>query len=66
MEVGPPVRVVRRKGFARPYPEGQPTRPGARCELSDLLESECACKKHRKEEPRVGPTEAEEEELDFR
>jgi hypothetical protein len=41
------VTVIRRNGYARPYPEGIPTRPGARCPMSDLLESECACPKHR-------------------
>lgn len=36
-----------RNGFARPWPEGQPTRGGERCPLSDLLVSECACRNHR-------------------
>lgn len=59
------MRVVRRNGFARPWPEGQPTRPGARCEMSDLLVEECACRKHAKPEPQGDGT-VEEQELDFR
>ncbi len=54
-----------RSTHARPWPEGQPTRPGARCEMSDLLETECACGKHRKEETSE-PGPASEQELDFR
>lgn len=57
------VRVVQRNGFARPWPEGQPTRPGERCPMSDLLVTECACKKHRGE-PKES-TEAEPVDLDF-
>lgn len=58
--------VVRRSGYARPWPEGEPTRPGVRCELSDLLPEECACKIHAKKEPDNGPRPAEPEEFDFR
>lgn len=42
--------IVRRNGFSRPWPEGEPTRPGARCPMSDLLETECACKVHAKKD----------------
>lgn len=42
--------IINRNGFARPWPEGEPTRPGARCPMSDLLVTECACHKHAKKE----------------
>lgn len=54
---------VFRNGFARPWPEGQPRQSGDRCELSDLLVSQCACRIHKKEE--VTDDLAEPEDLDF-
>lgn len=58
------MRVVRRNGFSRPWPEGQPTRPGERCPMSDLLPSECACKNHAKKDTDNDHT-AEPIDLDF-
>lgn len=63
-----PIRsVLRRSNIAR---DGvvvrEPTRPGERCELSDLLIDECACRIHKKGETLSDPREAQEEELDFR
>lgn len=55
--------VIRRDGFARPWPEGQPTRQGERCPMSDLLVTECACKNHAKKE--VHDDRAEPVDLDF-
>lgn len=39
-----------RNAYARPWPESGPRQPGERCDLSDLLIDQCACKKHAKEE----------------
>lgn len=51
--VGPPEnRTVR-----------EPTRPGVRCDLSDLLIEECACRVHKKKE--VTDDRAEPLDLDF-
>jgi hypothetical protein len=58
------VRVVRRNGFARPWPEGQPRQKGERCDLSDLLVDQCSCRIHAKKEDSDGT--ATEQELDFR
>lgn len=59
------MRIVRRHGFSRPWPEGEPTRPGVRCPLSDLLPEECACKNHAKKEPPSEPGPAEPFDFDF-
>lgn len=57
--------IRRASGFARPWPKSGPRQAGERCELSDLLIDQCACRNHRKPEP-AESGEAEEEELDFR
>lgn len=51
-------------GVAKEWPAGEPRRRGERCEMSDLLVDECACRKHK---PAVKPEtrEAEPEEFDF-
>lgn len=62
-----PIKSVLRRNTTAPIRTvREPTRPGARCALSDLLESECACRIHKKTEILDGPTDAQEEELDFR
>lgn len=59
------MSAVFRNGFARPWPEGIPRQSGERCELSDLLVSQCACRIHKKPEEKTDG-EAQEQELDFR
>ncbi len=59
------MALINRPGFPRPWPEGEPTRPGERCVLSDLLVNECACRVHRKPEKEIDG-DVPEEELDFR
>lgn len=56
----------RRNGFARPWPEGQPRQEGERCELSDLVIEQCACRVHKKKEASSESRDAEPEEFDFR
>lgn len=58
------MSLVRRNGFSRPWPEGEPTRRGERCSLSDLLITECACRVHEKKEKDDDHT-AEPLDLDF-
>lgn len=62
-----PIKSVLRRNVTAPIRTvREPTRPGERCALSDLLVPECACRIHKKRETLDGPREAQEEELDFR
>lgn len=60
---GAELSVLRRNVSAPIRPVREPTRPGARCELSDLLIAECACRVHKKKEVTDGP--ADPLDLDF-
>ena len=51
--------------YARPWPKSEPRQQGERCEMSDLLIDQCACRRHMPSEP-SGPRPVGEEELDFR
>jgi hypothetical protein len=57
------MSYTRRGRYARPWPEGQPRQEGERCELSDLIIDQCACRVHKQKETQSG---AEPEEFDFR
>lgn len=59
------MSLLFRGGYARPWPEGEPTRPGERCAMSDLLVTECACKNHRGKEKDDGNTDNTAEPLDL-
>lgn len=62
---GGAVCSMTRNRHARPWPEGQPRQEGERCELSDLLIDQCACRVHKEQEV-VNSGPAEEQEFDFR
>lgn len=50
------MSLITRNGYARPWPEGEPTRPGARCAMSDLLVTECAhCRPKEEKDDRAQP-----------